>query len=66
MYYLCLFIQQRTRGKLVSILTRIRAGGSVVRIPVKTRYVPHLQNVHTASGAHAASYSVGTEGSLPG
>jgi hypothetical protein len=35
--FLCLCIQKRTRGKVVSILTRLRAGGSVVRIPVKAR-----------------------------
>ena len=58
-YYLCLFIRQRTRGRVDSILSRIRAGGSVVRILVKARYVPRFKNVHTASGAHAASCSLG-------
>jgi hypothetical protein len=41
-------------------LTRLRAGRWGVRIPVGARDFS-LQNVHTGTGAHLASYSVGTE-----
>jgi hypothetical protein len=37
---------------------------NMVRIPVEARDFPLLQNVQTGSGAHRASYSVGT-GTFP-
>jgi hypothetical protein len=56
---LFMFVYSTTYPGKSGILARIRNGGSVVRIPVKARYVPHFKNAHTASGAHADSYSLG-------
>jgi hypothetical protein len=36
-----------------------------VRVPVGTRFSP-LHNVQIGSGAHSASYPIGTGGSFPG
>jgi hypothetical protein len=41
-------------------VNRIQAGGSGVRIPVGTRDFALLQKVQTDSGAHLASYTMGT------
>jgi hypothetical protein len=42
------------------IITMLRAGGSGVRITLGARNVSLLQNVQAGSGAHPASYSMGT------
>ena len=47
------------------IATALRAGQSEVRIPLGARDFSLLQIVRTGSGAHPASYTMGT-GSFPG
>ena len=42
------------------IATRLRAGGSGIRIPVGARESSVLQNVQTDSGVHPTSYLVDT------
>jgi hypothetical protein len=45
----------------------LRSGWSGVRLPVGTRnFSPHYSCFHTGSGAHPASYPVGTSGAFPG
>lgn len=43
-------------------MTRLRAERSEGRIPAGARKCPLLQNTRNDSGAHSASYSMGTEG----
>ena len=47
-------------GYLVSIVTRLHAGQCGVKIWVHARDFTLLQNVLIGSGAHLASYSLGT------
>jgi hypothetical protein len=49
-----------TRGGVVGVATRLRAGRSGFRISVKETDFSLLQNVQTGSGAHSPSYSMGT------
>jgi hypothetical protein len=44
----------------------LRAGWSVVRIPAETGNLPLHHCIQTGSGAHPASYPMGTGGSFPG
>jgi hypothetical protein len=46
-------------GSSIGIVTRLRAGRSDVRLPVKKRDFSHRQQFQTEVGAHSASYSVG-------
>jgi hypothetical protein len=55
-----------TRGGLVGIATRLRAGRSGFRISVKETDFSLLRNVHTGSGARSPSYSMGTGVLFPG
>ena len=50
----------RSWDSSASIATRLRAGRSGVRIPAEARDFSPLQNVGSGSGAHTASYSLGT------
>ena len=43
------------RDIVVSIVTRLRVGGSRVRIPAGTRAFSFLQNFHTPPGSHPGS-----------
>ena len=54
--YACCWI----RDVVVCTLTRPRVGWSGVWIPIMARDFPLLQTVQTGSGAHPASYSMGT------
>ena len=47
-------------NSVVSVVNRLRAGQTAVRIPAVTRGVSLLQNVQNGSGAHPAIYSMGT------
>jgi hypothetical protein len=49
-----------SRASAVGIVTGLRTGLSRVRISVVVRDSSVFQNVYTGSGAHPASYSVGT------
>jgi hypothetical protein len=40
--------------------------GIVVRFPFRVRYFSFLRYIHTGSGTHPASHSVGTAGAFPG
>ena len=51
-------------GTMVSIVTMLLTGWSVVRIPVGERDFSVFQNFQTGSGAHPAFYLIGT-GLLP-
>jgi len=42
------------------MITRLRVGGSDVRIPVGERGYSLLQNAQASSGSHPGSYSMGT------
>jgi hypothetical protein len=53
-------VTKHSRRSVVDIVTRQWACRSGVRIPVGERYLSLLQNVHTGSQTHPASYSVGT------
>jgi hypothetical protein len=46
-------------GSIVGMATRLQAGQSGVRILVGARDFSLLQNIHTVSGTHPASCSVG-------
>jgi hypothetical protein len=50
----------------LSIVTRLQAGRSVVRIPAGDRQSYLLQNGQAGSGSHPAFYLIGTGGSFPG
>ena len=52
--------EAKTQTSIVGVVTRLRAGRSVVRIPVVARNFPIFQKVHTGHGAHQASRSVDT------
>jgi hypothetical protein len=54
-------IIQRSQNSIASIVTRLWAGQN----PAGARNFCLLQNFHTGSGAHPASYIIGTGGSLP-
>ena len=43
-------------------VTRLRTARSGVRIPAESGHFYHLRNVQSVSGAHPASYDVGTGG----
>jgi hypothetical protein len=66
--------QQILKGLLLAELltsyqwhsARPRAGRLVVRVPVGTRNFSLNHCVQTGSGAHPASYPIGTRGSIPG
>jgi hypothetical protein len=49
-----------TGGRAVCVVTRLRNAQSGVRIHAGARHLSRLQNVQTSSGAHPASYSMGT------
>jgi hypothetical protein len=53
-------VTKRRRRSAVGIVARLWTCRSGVRIPVDERDPSLLQNVHTGSQAHTASYSVGT------
>jgi hypothetical protein len=55
----------RSRDTVVSTVTRLRAGQFRVRMPAGERHLYLLRNVQTGSGAHHASYSLGTRDSSP-
>ena len=42
------------------VISRLRAGRSGTRIPLRAKVFSLLQNVHTGSEAHSVSYSMGT------
>jgi hypothetical protein len=48
------------RGNVVGNAARVWAGWSAVRVPEGVRDSSLLRNVHTGSGVHLASYSLGT------
>jgi hypothetical protein len=48
------------QSSILSIVSRLRTGGSGVQIPIGARHFSLLQNVLTSSGPHPASYSMGT------
>lgn len=50
----------------VSIVARLQAGRSGVRIPAGDGHFYLLQNGQTGCGSHPASYLSGTGGSFPG
>jgi len=52
-----------TKGDVLP--ANLLAGLSGVGIPEGARYFSFLQNIQTCSGAHPASYSVGTTDSFP-
>ena len=54
-------LEFRNRDSSISIVTRLRAGRSRVRISAGTKYVSILQNVQTDPVAQAGSYSIGTD-----
>lgn len=49
-----------TQGSVVGIATKLLAERSGIRIQVGTIAFCLLQNVHTNSGVHSASYSMGS------
>jgi hypothetical protein len=53
--------QSNTRHRL-----RLGEGGVDVRFPVQARHFSILHKVQTGSGAHTASYTMGTRGCFPG
>jgi hypothetical protein len=57
-------VQMNYRKKIrrtgVSIVTRLQATQFGLRIPAEAEGFSLLQNVHACSGAHSASYLVGT------
>jgi hypothetical protein len=48
------------QDSVIDVASRLRARRSGMRILVGARDFSLLQNAHTGSGAHAASYSIGT------
>jgi hypothetical protein len=57
---------QESWGSSVSIVTRLRDGQPRVQSPAGAKRIFSLRHrVQTGSGAHAASYPVGTEDSYP-
>jgi hypothetical protein len=46
-------------------MTRLQAGQYAVPLPTRARGLSVLRDVHTGSGNHPASWSVGTGDSLP-
>jgi hypothetical protein len=54
------FVKLNDRNRAVGIATRLRAGRSGVPISVGACYFSLLQNVWTGSGAHLATYPMGT------
>jgi hypothetical protein len=60
--------RKESRDSSVGVVTRLRAGdrGSGVRFPAGTENFSLHYRVQNGSGAHPASYPMGTEGSFPG
>jgi hypothetical protein len=54
----------RSRGSLVNVLIRLRAGGTRFESRQGLTFFSLLHRVQTGSGTHPASYSVGIEGSF--
>ena len=56
----CLKQDKWSRGSTVGVVTRLRAGLSGVRVPIRKTEASPLQNVETGSEAHKNFYSIGT------
>jgi hypothetical protein len=65
-YFSFILLTLGSQGAVVSIVTRLRAGRSRVRIPAGARSFYLLRNIQTVSAAHPASNSIGTGTTFPG
>lgn len=60
-YSLFFSVSYREVEVTLSVVAKLRTGRSGLPFPVGSRDFSRLQNVQTGSGAHAVSFSVGTE-----